>query len=62
VELEELLKGFGMPEDYSRMMSAMDTAIKHGAEERTNDAVLALTGKKPRAFREWAEASKGVWP
>lgn len=60
-ELETRLQSFGMPPDYSQMMSAMDISVKHGTEERSSDSVLALTGKKPKLLRDWAEASKSAW-
>ncbi|KAK4205228.1 hypothetical protein QBC40DRAFT_323156 [Triangularia verruculosa] len=60
-ELEERLVMFWMPEEYARMMSAMDTAIKFGAENRTNDVVFSVTGEAPRKFREYAESVKDVW-
>ena len=50
-----------MARDYAEMLAAMDTAIKHGSEERTNDVVLALTGKKPLRFKEWAVGAKAAW-
>ena len=43
------------------MMSAMDTAIKFGAENRTNDGILAITGTAPRKFRDFAGSVKDVW-
>lgn len=60
-ELEKRHQAFGIPEEYAQMMSAMDTAIKFGAENRTNDGVLAITGKAPRKFRDFAESAKEVW-
>jgi uncharacterized protein YbjT (DUF2867 family) len=60
-DLEKRHQEFGMPEDYARMMSAMDTAIKFGAENRTNDGILAITGTAPRKFRDFAESVKDVW-
>lgn len=60
-ELEARFASFGMAEDYARMMSALDTAVKHGSEERTDDSILAVTGSAPRRFREVAEFVKGVW-
>ncbi|KAK3939700.1 hypothetical protein QBC46DRAFT_387357 [Diplogelasinospora grovesii] len=60
-ELEKRHQAFGMPKDYSRMMSALDTSIKYGAENRTNDVVLMLTGNPPKRFREFAESVKAVW-
>lgn len=52
---------FGLPEDHAKMMSTLDIAVKHGAEERSSDAVLALTGKMPKKFRELAEELKSAW-
>ncbi|KAK4128894.1 NAD(P)-binding protein [Parathielavia appendiculata] len=60
-ELEQRHQRFGMPEDYSKMMSAMDTAIKFGSENRTNDVILAVTGAAPRKFRDFALSAKDVW-
>ncbi len=50
-----------MPEEYSKFMVLMETAIKHGAENRTNDVVLAVTGKKPKTFREHITQEKAAW-
>ena len=50
-----------MAECSAIMMSAMDTSVKFGTEDRTNDVVLALTGAAPKRFRDFAESIKGVW-
>ncbi|TDZ28865.1 Festuclavine synthase II [Colletotrichum spinosum] len=60
-ELTERWVGFGVPKNYGDMLSAMDTDIKNGSEDRTNSVVLALTGKQPRRFREFALESKDAW-
>ncbi|KAL1836888.1 hypothetical protein VTJ49DRAFT_4530 [Mycothermus thermophilus] len=60
-ELERRYRAFGMPEDYARLLGAMETAVKFGAEERTNDAVLAMTGAAPRRFRDFARSVREVW-
>ncbi|CCF41403.1 AFUA_2G17970 family ergot alkaloid biosynthesis protein [Colletotrichum higginsianum] len=60
-ELVDRFAGQGMPRDYAEMMGGLDTAIKNGSEDRTNSVVLALTGRRPRTFRETAEKNKGVW-
>ncbi|KAM7206590.1 hypothetical protein V8F33_000233 [Rhypophila sp. PSN 637] len=60
-DLERRHRSFGMPEDYSSMMSALDTGIKYGMENRTNDLVLSVTGVAPKTFREYAESVKHVW-
>jgi len=54
-------QSFGMPEHYANMLSSMDTAIKFGAENRTNDVVMSITGAAPRPFREYAQSVKSVW-
>ncbi|KAF3762251.1 NAD(P)-binding protein [Cryphonectria parasitica EP155] len=55
------VQNLGLPEEYARIMAGMDEAIKHGSEEKLNDVVQSMTGKKPRTFREFAEANKAVW-
>ncbi len=60
-ELEKRHQGFGMPEDYAKMMSAMDMAIRAGAEDRVSDVVLHVTGSAPRKLRDFAESVKEVW-
>lgn len=60
-ELKERHAAFGMSRDYGEMMAVLDTNVKHGAEEITNDVVLSLTGKQPKGFRQWAEENKSVW-
>jgi len=60
-DLEKRHQAFGMPEDYSRMMSALDTGIKYGMENRTNDVVLSVTGVAPKQFKDFAESVKSVW-
>ncbi|KAK4449361.1 hypothetical protein QBC34DRAFT_405744 [Podospora aff. communis PSN243] len=54
-------QSFGMPESFANMLSSMDTAIKFGAENRTNDVVLSITGVPPKSFRKYAESVKSVW-
>lgn len=60
-DLEKRYQSFGMPQDYSSMMSALDTGIKYGMENRTNDVVLSVTGVALKRFREYAESIKGIW-
>ncbi|KAK3693581.1 hypothetical protein B0T22DRAFT_450187 [Podospora appendiculata] len=60
-DMERIHQAFGMPEDYSRMMGSLDTAIKQGQENRTNDVVELLTGAKPARFRDFAESNRAIW-
>ncbi|XXH05973.1 hypothetical protein Hte_012417 [Hypoxylon texense] len=55
-------RGFGIPAEYAGVLAAMETAIKHGSEEKhVSDAVEAVTGREPRRFRDFVEANKSVW-
>ncbi|KAK3300857.1 uncharacterized protein B0H64DRAFT_437984 [Chaetomium fimeti] len=60
-ELEQRYQSFGMPEDYAKMMGALDTSVKFGSENRTNDVILAVTGSAPRKFKDFALSVKEVW-
>ncbi|KAJ3942057.1 uncharacterized protein N0V96_007546 [Colletotrichum fioriniae] len=60
-ELVDRYAAQGMPRDYAEMMGGLDTAIKNGSENRTNSVVLAVTGKQPKKFRDFAERNKAVW-
>ncbi|KAH9894536.1 hypothetical protein F4778DRAFT_279044 [Xylariomycetidae sp. FL2044] len=52
----------GLPRDYADTLADLDVAIKNGAEERWGEGdVLAVTGRKPRRYRDFVEANKAVW-
>ncbi|KAI2616063.1 putative ergot alkaloid A [Hypoxylon sp. NC1633] len=51
----------GVPAEFAKLVASMDTMIKNGAEDRINDVVESVTGRKPRSFREFVEANKAVW-
>lgn len=51
----------GLPEQYGKMLADMDTIVKNGGEERTNDVVLRVTGRAPKTFRKFAEENKALW-
>ncbi|KAK0733928.1 hypothetical protein B0T26DRAFT_670273 [Lasiosphaeria miniovina] len=60
-DLEKRHQSFGMPEESFKMMGALQTSIKFGSENRTNDAILTLTGAAPKMFAEYAESAKAIW-
>lgn len=60
-ERAKSLQSSGMPAQYANMLASMDAMIAKGSEDRLNDVVLELTGKPPRKFRDFAEASKSCW-
>jgi festuclavine dehydrogenase len=60
-ELVEHYIAAGIPSSYAKMLSSLDTSVKFGSENRTNDVVLSVTGVAPRPFREFLEEAKAVW-
>ncbi|MBL1100980.1 NAD(P)H-binding protein [Streptomyces coffeae] len=44
-----------IPLEFATMLAGMDRAIAEGAEDRTTDTVLRLTGRPPHSFRAVAE-------
>lgn len=56
------MKGF-VAADYADMLAKLETAVREGQEERLNDVVLKVTGKKPRGLGEYVDemVAKGVW-
>lgn len=51
----------GLPPEYARVLSAMDTAIAMGAEDRVTDEVFAFAGRQPLPFEAFALAEREVW-
>lgn len=58
---ERHIKNSGLSEEYAQVLASMDIPIKDGSEERLNDVVLRVTGRKPKTFREFAVENKLVW-
>ena len=52
-----------IPDDFARMLAALDTAIKDGKENRLNDVVLKVTGRPPKKFKVYLGEcmAKGIW-
>jgi uncharacterized protein YbjT (DUF2867 family) len=42
----------GIPDTYAALLAGMEGAIARGSEDRTTEAVLRITGRPPRPFRE----------
>ncbi|OTB05104.1 hypothetical protein M426DRAFT_36942, partial [Hypoxylon sp. CI-4A] len=60
-ELAETATSFGIEPAYVVLLCAMETGVKNGAEDRTNDLIKTVTGKEPRRFRDFIEENKSVW-
>ncbi|KZP03273.1 putative ergot alkaloid A [Athelia psychrophila] len=50
-----------MPEEFARMLAALDTAISKGSEARTNDVVERVTGRAPKTLEVFVEENKATW-
>jgi festuclavine dehydrogenase len=62
---DELAAGMSafMPKEYASMLAQLDTAIKNGVEDKLNNVVEKVTGKKPRRFEDYLNEclQNGVW-
>lgn len=52
---------FGVSGEYANALAGMETKIKEGKEERINDVVFEVTGKKPISFKDFIAKNKAVW-
>ncbi|WP_437815083.1 NAD(P)H-binding protein [Sorangium sp. So ce1078] len=51
----------GAPAPYAAFLVRLDLAIRDGAEDRVTDVVQRVTGRAPRAFRDFARAHAGAF-
>lgn len=51
----------GMEESYAHLLAGLDTAIAQGAEDRTTDGVLRVTGREPQNLANFARDSIAAW-
>lgn len=58
---EHHVKSSGLSEEYAQVLAGMDIPIKRGSEEKLNDVVLRVTGRKPKTFKEFAVENKSIW-
>ncbi|MEV8019831.1 NmrA family NAD(P)-binding protein [Streptomyces sp. NPDC086554] len=60
-EFRARLTASGIPEDFARMLAAMDEGISRGAEDRVSPAVREVTGRGARSFLDFARDHAGRW-
>jgi ergot alkaloid biosynthesis protein len=60
-EAQRRLVAAGIPDRFAEILTDLERVVEEGAEDRVTDAVEAVTGHRPRSFREHAEASVGAW-
>ncbi|KAL9624676.1 MAG: hypothetical protein Q9160_001030 [Pyrenula sp. 1 TL-2023] len=60
----ERTEGFvrgGVEREWAELLTWLDVGISEGREERLNDVVERVTGRKPVGMREFLETNKEVW-
>lgn len=62
---DELIRSWlaaGMSKEYAEIMTGLDRKIREeGAEDRSTDTVMRVTGKAPVSFQQFAERHAEVW-
>ena len=54
-------RDLGLPEEYARLLAAMDVAIAQGSENRVTDVVDRITRQPPVPFSRFAADHRSVW-
>ena len=52
-EFTTRLVAIGIPAPFAAVLASLDENISHGAEDRTTTAVLDITGRPARSFRDF---------
>ncbi|KAI1872002.1 uncharacterized protein JN550_004205 [Neoarthrinium moseri] len=60
-ELAKRHESFGQPKEFAKFLGILDTGIKNGAEDRVNDVIFRVTGRKPISFFDFVEENKDTW-
>ena len=60
-DLAAWYRSIGRPALLAQMLGMMDMMIAGGAEDRTTDCVLELTGRPPTDFNTFAQANGALW-
>ncbi|MGW6058591.1 NmrA family NAD(P)-binding protein [Streptomyces sp. NPDC055189] len=60
-DFRERLAAAGIPEDFARILAAMDDSIAHGSEDRVAPTVERITGRAARSFADLAAAHAAEW-
>lgn len=62
-DMVKAMTGYGMGEDYARMLAGLDTAIREGKEDRLNGVVKEVTGKEPKRLEVFVDecVGRGIW-
>ena len=61
IELAARHMSSGLPKDYAETLSAMDTSIAEGSEDRITDNVEQITGRPARTLTEFIAKNVATW-
>ena len=50
-----------LPEHYAKLLTYLETMTAKGMEDRKNDDVERVTGRKATSFDEWLQENKHAW-
>jgi len=51
----------GMPEEAAKFMTWLEVNTSKGDENRTDDAVERITGRRPQNLDAWIQENKAAW-
>lgn len=60
-QMAERFVSFGVPDGFASGLAAMDTAIATGAEDRTTENVLKVTGRPAGSFQAFVTRNAEAW-
>ncbi|WP_370676185.1 ergot alkaloid biosynthesis protein [Pleomorphomonas sp. PLEO] len=60
-EVADRFRSIGIPDEYAKLLAAMDSTIADGAENRVTTKVADITGQPPRSFEAFAASAAAAW-
>lgn len=60
-QMEDYLRGAGLPDQYARLLTGMMGAMKQGSAEPVTEDVETVTGSPARSLRDYAETTPAPW-
>lgn len=51
----------GIPEHMAKFLAFVEVLSARGSEERSDDSVEKVTGRRPQTFDAWVQQNKATW-
>lgn len=55
------LMSYGLSDHYAKFLTSLELSAAGGEEDRMNDVVEKLTGRRPKHFGTFAQENMAVW-